>query len=411
MFYNIIVDTKLRKANEFFIYDTPDINLSFQDKRFRAYYTATTAAVPKNILLEKPFGSALTAEEQQIIDDAGGLNKTVGKGFKFHIKNFNHPLYESGGSFVLLYNMQIVNPSQSLDDDQNPLYYNTASYYAQEIPTCNPEVDQICTPIKSEKAELEDIVRGKYTTKAVVKEGQIGGTVDEYTLIDITKQDDQNQPLAGAIFTIYQSDSEGIKGDVAVNKEGIRLENLVSNSEGKLSFKEDEDKLQPVPLNLKRGYYIVSENDAPDGYKKADDYFFTVGMKVDPINIKNIPETPIEPTETEPTMTEPTKTEPTVTEPTKTEPTVIEPTETEPTMTEPTKTEPTVAKPIETKPSESKSTDSKPSETEPTKPTSTKSENYPKTGEVSGFHIWVTITLIAVGVVLLIFRKRMLRKI
>ncbi len=70
-----------------------------------------------------------------------------------------------------------------------------------------------------------------------------------------------------------------------------------------------------------------------------------------------------------------------------------------------------MAKPIETKPSESKSTDSKPSETEPTKPTSTKSENYPKTGEVSGFHIWVTITLIAVGVVLLIFRKRMLRKI
>jgi len=47
-----------------------------------------------NILFEVPAGQELTAEQQQMIDEAGGLNKAVGKGFKFHFKNFKGNGYD-----------------------------------------------------------------------------------------------------------------------------------------------------------------------------------------------------------------------------------------------------------------------------------------------------------------------------
>lgn len=189
MLYNIKVGTQLNKSNEFFIYDTPDVNLAFEDTEFTVHYAAgtnqasmmdtifrasegwkkvhpgteesrmelelydiyflteeatdasqprqavyedqtlhldrynvttgkqgldsmNTAAVPKNILVEKPFGEALTTEEQAKIDQAGGLNKTVGKGFKLHIKNFSQPGYEQGGFFTLVFRMRIKNIRQ-----------------------------------------------------------------------------------------------------------------------------------------------------------------------------------------------------------------------------------------------------------------------------------------------------------
>ena len=360
MYYNINIGTKLKKSNEFVIYDTPDVNLSFEDTEFRALFTigkgqyyktpffrakngATSkddatgmectlyeiyfltdepsqssmprqasyeektlridrknvitgengfdalekAAVPKNILVEKKFGEALTAEEEKKIEDAGGLNKTVGKGFKFHIKNFNHPLYDAGGSFALLFNMKIKNPSESLNSNNDPVYYNTGSYYAQEIPTCDPEKDDTCDPINSEKTKLEDVARGTYTTKAIVEEGEIGGSVNNFSLVNFTKQDDKGNALKGATFTIYTSDKDGKRDVVAVNKDDIALENLVTNDQGKLCIVNDDQTLSEVSLTLKRGYYVLSEVQAPEGYEKAKDYFFTVGFKVDPIVITN----------------------------------------------------------------------------------------------------------------------------
>lgn len=38
---------------------------------------------------------------------------------------------------------------------------------------------------------------------------------------------------------------------------------------------------------MKRGYYVISEVQAPEGYEKAENHFFTVGFKVDPIVITN----------------------------------------------------------------------------------------------------------------------------
>lgn len=364
MYYNIKVGTKLRKSNEFFIYDTPDVNLSFEDSSFSAsyatgtgnkskledffnvvpdgcqktfegseesrmevqlydiyfltaeatspsqprqaayedqtlylnrfdiktqkqgMYSMDTAAVPKNILVEKNAGEALTTEEKAKIDQAGGLNKTVGKGFKFHIKNFKQDDFEEGGFFTLYYEMKIVNPSQSLDKNQNPLYYNTASYYAQEIPNCNPN-DTQCTPIQSEKTKLEDVAKGNYTTEAVVKEGEIGGTIDEYTIVEFTKQNEEGNPLAGATFTIYQSDENKTKGQVAVNKANQALENLVTNEEGKLCVASQDGSKTLVTLNLKRGYYLVSEIAAPQGYEKGEDVFLTVGFKAAPVIFTN----------------------------------------------------------------------------------------------------------------------------
>lgn len=397
MFYNIIVSTKLSKSNEFFIYDTPDVNLAFNDKNFKAYCTigkgefygnpffkasdgaeyigegenesrtecqlyeiyflteessspsrareagyeeqtlhldrfnvATgklgldsmdTATVPKNILVEKPFGEQLTAEEKQKIEDAGGLNKTVGKGFKFHIKNFSHPLYEAGGSFVLVFSIDIVNPSNTLNADKNEVYYNTGAYYAQEIPTCNPEMDDHCAPIKSEKTTLKDLATEKCRSSAVVMEGQISGTVDEYSAVNFTKQNKQGTPLAGAIFSVYESDSDGKEGEIAVNKDNIKLENVLTNDKGKLSVKGENGSLKELELNLKRGYYLIREISAPEGYTKDEqDRFLTVGLKTQPVIFVNNKKTEDEPDPTEPTQpTEPSKpTEPTEpTQPTK----------------------------------------------------------------------------------------------
>lgn len=450
MLYNIWVDSKLNKSNEFFIYDTPDVNLRFEDQAFKAYFgaqsgkltkhffTASTgkyvdsengmeaelfdiyfltdpsakpsaprqasyedktlwldrynvitgkqgmdslekAAVPKDILVEKPFGQSLTPEEKQKIEDAGGLNKTVGKGFKFHIKNFQSPYHPKGGFLVLTFYVQIANPSPTLDKDFNPVYYNTASYYAQEIPTCDPNKDDTCVPIECEKTKLEDVVSGKYSTEAIVKDYSIGATVDDYTLVDITKQDDKGTNLAGATFTIFESDANGNKGQVASNKEGVKLQKLISNAEGKLSLKQEDGSLTPVSLHLMRGYYIITEDAAPEGYQKANDQTFTVGLKVDPIIIRNVttnnPDPTTKPTDEKPT-TEPTDENPT-TEPTDENPTDPKPTDEKPTEPHPTETkpvEPTAPKPGEpTRPSQpSEDTtipDPEPSQVLPTLPT------------------------------------------
>lgn len=198
------------------------------------------AAVPNNILFEVPAGSELTAEQEQMIEDAGGLNKTVGKGFKFRIKNFKSPHFSEGGFITLVYRTTIVNPSPSMTSDGMPIYYNTASFYAQEIPNCDPD-DDFCDPIKNEKTELKAVIEDDFTSHPSVDPGVIEGDVDRTSLVTFTKlgraadeSDADALPLAGAVFTIYEANDDGSRGEVAVANDGTRLEGLVTNDKGEL---------------------------------------------------------------------------------------------------------------------------------------------------------------------------------
>ena len=233
------------------------------------------------------------------------------KGFKLHIKNHKNSAFTEGGFITLLFYMKIVNPSPILDTGGNPVYKNTASYYAQEIPTCRPG-DQNCVPIKDEKTKIADINRLSNTVDGVVEEGVIGADVDNYSNINILKQDKNNKALKGAKFTIYTSNENQEKLTIATNKNNENLENLVTNDLGKLCKKAADGTLKEVSLTLKRGYYIISELSAPEGYKitKTDTFIIVSYRNEDTIIInEQIPreterETPRETEQETPTESE-----------------------------------------------------------------------------------------------------------
>lgn len=263
--------------------------------------SAQKAAVPKNILVEKLAGEELTAEEQKKIDEAGGLNKTVGKGFKVRIKNFKGAGFAEGGYLTLVYYCDIVNASPDMDKQGLPRYYNTASLYAQEIPNCNKPGDASCVPIKVEKTDLGAIIEGDYTSDPIVdpSKGEIGGTVDRLSALDFTKKgraadasDEEAAPLAGAVFTVYHANANGSRGSIAESKEGKPLENLVTNAQGKLCFPAGDGSAgMEADLHLERGNYLFAEVKAPGGYKPAeDDVLVTVGLANNIVTVVNVAE-------------------------------------------------------------------------------------------------------------------------
>lgn len=246
------------------------------------------ATVPKNILFEKPLGTPLTEEEKQTIDANGGLYNKVGKGFKVTISDYKSRYLDKGGHLTFIYRMNIKNPSTKLDKEGNPVYKNFATYYAQEIPNCKPE-DENCTPIKAEKTKEKDSGHPERPTEGIVKPGTIGADVTipevQFTKVweDGSKNPLETKPLKGATFTIYKSTDGNTKGEVATNKEGIALENLITNNEGKLT----KDNTV-VALNLDKGYYIFSETKAPEGYEIINkDTPVTIGYKETKVIIKN----------------------------------------------------------------------------------------------------------------------------
>lgn len=219
---------------------------------------------PSHILVEKLSGEPLTEAEQQLIDENGGLYQTVGKGFKIRIKNFKGKEQRNGGYVTFIYRMAIKNNSPMTNADGFPIYLNSASYYGQEIPSCTPG-DTTCTPITSEKVSLDQIKH----TSAEVSPGSISGEVDAYSRVDFTKveldkddQPDMAHPLAGAVFTIYQVSDNGSK-TIAINKDGISMENLITNPDGRLCLKGTNTVIN---LRLKRGNYIFEEVSAPEHY-------------------------------------------------------------------------------------------------------------------------------------------------
>lgn len=241
--------------------------LSHLDDEGKPMESLTTGTMPKNILFEKPLGSPLTAEEKQMIDVQGGLYKTVAKGFKVHISDFQSQYYDEGGYITFYYEMGIKGASSEINKDGNPIYQNSASYYGQEIPDCKPG-DTECKPITYEKTHKEDIGSPEHPTSAEVKPGTIGADVEIPPVVFTKVEADgngnpiTNKPLENAVFSIYKSDASGVKGEIAKNRDGISLEKLVTDRNGKLT----KDKKE-VPLTLAKGYYIITEVSAPEGYK------------------------------------------------------------------------------------------------------------------------------------------------
>lgn len=243
-----------------------------------------TVVAPKDILLEKPAGSALTEVEKQKIAAAGGLHKTVGKGFKLRIKNHRNAAFPAGGgNIVLAFHMRVMNDSLELSDKGNPLYHNTFSYYGQEIPTCLPTDDK-CTPIQVERTDPQT-VKGK-TVKSELSVPQITAETDKYQSLNFTKKNAKGEPLAGAKFNIYKATKEGERGELAETKDGVKLENLVTNVDGKLCL---AGKSTPLDIKILRGNYVLVEVEAPKGYQlpKESDTLISVQVAKKEYSITN----------------------------------------------------------------------------------------------------------------------------
>ena len=237
--------------------------------------SAGTITAPKNIILEKPAKAELTEAEQQLIDEAGGLHKTVGKGFKLRIKNHRNDAFEKGGHIILAFNMRVVNDSLMVDGKGNPLYFNAFSYYGQEIPNCDPQKHDNCTPIKVERMTPDQVKAGQIVRPATPP-GIVAET-DKYQHLNFTKQDPEGKPLAGAKFTIYKATSEGKRGEVAENQDGVKLENLITDAAGKLRLPNGDS---PLEIKVLRGNYVLAELEAPKGYQLAEDPDTLISVQV-----------------------------------------------------------------------------------------------------------------------------------
>lgn len=277
-------------ANDIRVPEWEEKTLTFNraDVKGGSINSMENASVPKNILFEKPLGTKLTDEEQKKIDEAGGLYKKVGKGFKVTITDYKSNYLEKGGHITLVYKMRIKNTSPKLNSAGNPVYKNFATYYADEIPTCDPD-DEKCVPIKSEKTKTNDWGSPEKPIENDVKPGTIGADVKipelEFTKVEADENGNalNNKPLGGAKFTIYKGDAQGNKIEIAKNKEDISLENLITDKDGKLT--KDGNKIK---LKLDKGYYIFHEIDTPRGYEIInEDTLVTISYKANSIFIAN----------------------------------------------------------------------------------------------------------------------------
>lgn len=272
--------------NQIRVPDWEEKNLHF-DRDGEILDSQETASVPKNILFQKPLGSKLTPEEEKKIEENGGLYKKVGKGFKVRLTDYKSNYLTKGGHLTLVYRMKIKNPSPELNSIGQPIYKNFVTYYGQEIPNCKPGEE--CTPIKAEKTKASDNGSPEKPAVGVVKPGSIGADVTapetEFTKVEADENNDplMDKPVKGAKFTIYKSDKDGNKGEIANNRDGLALENLITDDKGKLT--KDE---KPVPLTLDKGYYLFYEIEAPENYEIIKrDKIVTVGYKANSVAIAN----------------------------------------------------------------------------------------------------------------------------
>lgn len=158
------------------------------------------------------------------------------------------------------------------------------------------------------KTDLEAVIEGDFTSKPSIDPGIIEGEINRYSSVDFQKlgrtSDDSDEsaiPLAGAVFTVYKANEDGTRGDIAIAKDGTKLENLVTNDEGNLCLADDEgNPNEAVILSLERGNYIFVEVNTPEGYVhpegESNETLVTVGLignDVDVVNIKDEKPTPV----------------------------------------------------------------------------------------------------------------------
>lgn len=149
--YFLTEEAKANNLNREAAYEEKTLIFKRADVPGGSINSMSTVSVPKNILFEKPMGQKLSESELKQINAKGGLYKTVGKGFKLCIQNFKVDGVESGGFLKLVYNLKVKSASNNINSNGNPIYRNSASFYAQQIPTCDPIKDKDCVPIKYEK--------------------------------------------------------------------------------------------------------------------------------------------------------------------------------------------------------------------------------------------------------------------
>ena len=389
--YNALGATKLRKTNELFLYDTPDINLRFNsDLKFfvtksandgagkqmiysittspQPYYNMTKSAdwtiatdpekaestdsqmwlydlyylvdkvdnlatevpmadyeektmelshplladdpnknslepvsQPNNILFYVPVGQELTENQKAQIEAAGGLNKKVGKGFFIHAYNVQNPDVEKGTYFKIVYSMDIANESPVKNDKGDPVYFNSMSYYIQEIPNCPP--GETCAPIEAERSKVAESKRnGKLNVKHPIVYSSYDAEISPYKPVNIVKKDQEGTLVADAEFTIYMVNPDQTRGEIAKNNMNQEMTGLISNAEGKLVDKETG---QPVRIFLKAGHYELVETVVPAGYKTEESSTFfevtkgALSLPVINTKIETDPEEPADPTEPE----------------------------------------------------------------------------------------------------------------
>ena len=158
------------------------------------------------------------------------------------------------------------------------------------------------------KTDLEAVIEGDFTSKPSIDPGIIEGEINRYSSVDFQKlgrtSDDSDEsaiPLAGAVFTVYKANEDGTRGDIAIAKDGTKLENLVTNDEGKLCLADDEgNPNEAVILSLERGNFIFVEVNTPEGYVhpegESNETLVTVGLignDIDVVNIKDEKPTPV----------------------------------------------------------------------------------------------------------------------
>ena len=244
---------------------------------------------PKHILFWVPTGQALTPKQQQQIENAGRLNKKVGKGFFIRAYNLQYPEGgDLGTYFKITYDMDIVKDSPVKDTNGKPLYFNSLSYYIQEIPNCPP--GQHCAPIQAERSKLAESNRnGTLNIKNPITDSSYDAEISTYKPIRIEKVDQNNQPVEGAEFTIYRLNDDGTKA-IAKNDKSTEMTNLITDKDGKLVDKESKTAAR---VYLDKGKYQLVETVVPNGYK-ADNTttnFEVVKGAVD-LKIKNTNQNP-----------------------------------------------------------------------------------------------------------------------
>lgn len=250
---------------------------------------------PKHILFWVPTGQKLSAEQQERIDNAGGLNKKVGKGFFIRAYNLQFP--ESGNIgtyFKIIYDMEIANPSQVKNDKNDPLYFNSLSYYIQEIPNC-PD-GATCTPIDVERSKSDESARNaKLNVHYPLVYSSYDAEISPYKPIRIAKVDQNNKPVKGAEFTIYRLNDDGTQGEIAKNNLNQKMTNLITDKDGKLV---DRETGSAARVYLEKGKYQLVETVVPKGYT-ADNT--TTDFKVEKgavdLKIENTNQNPGETTE------------------------------------------------------------------------------------------------------------------